>query len=103
MVTNIITPLAFDITTANIYDSQLSTLIYKFKVHNLFVILADATYDDKIWFTVAKNLDLNLLTDINMRNSKSIESFNKNRYNNELFRKSPIMSKAYKIEQLFRY
>ena len=40
-----------------------------------------------------------------MRNSKSIESFSQNRYNNALFRESPIGSKIYKnrikIEQLF--
>ena len=104
-VTDIIIPLVFDITTANIYDNQLSTLIYEGKIYNPFIILADAAYDDETWFIGAKNLDLNLLTDVNMRNSKSIESFSQNRYNNALFRESPIGSKIYKnrikIEQLF--
>ena len=80
-------------------------MIYEDKIYNHFVILADVAYDDETWFIGAKNLDLNLLTDLNMRNSKSIESFSLNRYNNALFRESPIGSKLYnnriKIEQLF--
>ncbi|MGL5243646.1 MAG: transposase [Sarcina sp.] len=104
-VTDIIIPLIFDITTANVYDNQLFDLMYEAKIYNPFIILADAAYDDENWFKIAKSLGLNLLTDVNMRNSKSIEVFSQNRYNNALFRESPIGSKAYnnriKIEQLF--
>lgn len=104
-VTDIIIPLIFDITTANVYDNQLFDLMYEAKIYNPFMILADAAYDDENWFKIAKSLGLNLLTDINMRNSKSIEVFSQNRYNNALFRESPIGSKSYnnriKIEQLF--
>ena len=104
-VTDVIIPLIFDITTANVYDNQLFDLMYEAKIYNPFMILADAAYDDENWFKIAKCLDLNLLTDVNIRNSKSIESFSQNRYNNALFRESPIGSKSYKnrlkIEQLF--
>ncbi len=104
-VTDVIIPLIFDITTANVYDNQLFDLMYEAKIYNPFMILADAAYDDENWFKIAKGLDLNLLTDINIRNSKSIESFSQNRYNNALFKESPIGSKLYKnrlkIEQLF--
>lgn len=105
LVTDIIIPLVFDITTASIYDNQLSTLMYEGKIYNPFVILADAAYDDETWFMIAEKLDLNLLADVNMRNSKSIKSFGQYRYNNALFRESPIGLKVYKnrikIEQLF--
>ena len=104
-VTDVIIPLIFDITTANVYDNQLFDLMYEAKIYNPFMILADAAYDDENWFKIAKDLDLNLLTDVNIRNSKSIESFSENRYNNALFRESTIGSKLYKnrlkIEQLF--
>ena len=46
-VTDIIIPLVFDITTANVYDNQLSTLIYEDKIYNPLVILADTAYDDE--------------------------------------------------------
>lgn len=104
-VTDVIIPLIFHITTANVYDNQLFDLMYEAKIYNPFMILADAAYDDENWFKIAKDLDLNLLTDVNIRNSKSIESFSENRYNNALFRESTIGSKLYKnrlkIEQLF--
>ena len=104
-MTDVIIPLIFDITTANVYDNQLFDLMYEAKIYNPFMILADAAYDDENWFKIAKDLDLNLLTDVNIRNSKFIESFSENRYNNALFRESTIGSKLYKnrlkIEQLF--
>lgn len=104
-VTDVIIPLIFDITTANVYDNQLSHLIYEAKIYNPFVILADAAYDDEKWFNIANDLGLNLLTDVNIRNSKSIDSFSPTRYSNALFRESPIGLKLYKnrlkIEQLF--
>ena len=74
-VTDVIIPLIFDITTANVYDNQLFDLMYEAKIYNPFMILADAAYDDENWFKIAKDLDLNLLTDVNIRNSKSIESW----------------------------
>ena len=104
-VTDIIIPLVFDITTANVYDNQVSNLLYEAKIYNPFLILADAAYDSVEWFEIASDLELNLLTDINMRKSKSIESFADKRYENALFMQSPIGLKLYKnrlkIEQLF--
>lgn len=104
-VTDIIIPLSFDLTTANVYDNQLLDLLYEAKIYNPFLILADAAYDSAEWFEIASNLELNLLTDINMRKAKSIESFTDKRYENALFLKSPIGLKLYKnrvkIEQLF--
>lgn len=105
-VTDTVVPLSFCLTTANVYDNQVSDLLYEVKIYNPFVILADAAYDDTSWFEIAKDLSINLLTDINMRRSKSIESFtNDLRYRNALFLESPIGSSLYKqrikIEQLF--
>lgn len=104
-VTDIIIPLVFDITTANVYDNQVSNLLYEAKIYNPFLILADAAYDSAEWFEIASDLELNLLTDINMRKAKSIESFADKRYENALFMQSPIGLKLYKnrlkIEQLF--
>ena len=71
----------------------------------LKLILADAAYDSSEWFKIASNLEINLLTDINMRKAKSIESFTTERYENALFMQSPIGERLYKnrlkIEQLF--
>lgn len=104
-VTDIIIPLVFDLTTANVYDNQVSSLLYEAKIYNPFLILADAAYDSVSWFEIANNLEFNLLTDINMRKSKNIEAFTDVRYKNALFLKSPIGLKLYKnrlkIEQLF--
>lgn len=104
-VTDIIIPLVFDLTTANVYDNQVSDLLYEAKIYNPFLILADAAYDSVEWFKIASNLNFNLLTDINMRKAKSIESFTDKRYENALFIESPIGVKLYKnrlkIEQLF--
>lgn len=73
-VTDIIIPLVFDLTTANVYDNQVSNLLYEAKIYNPFLILADAAYDSSEWFEIASDLEFNLLTDINMRKAKSIES-----------------------------
>ena len=104
-VTDIIIPLVFNLTTANVYDNQLSDLLYEAKIYNPFLILADAAYDSSEWFKIASNLEINLLTDINMRKAKSIESFTTERYENALFMQSPIGERLYKnrlkIEQLF--
>lgn len=104
-VTDIIIPLVFHVTTGNVYDNQLSDLLYEAKIYNPFLMLADAAYDSIEWFEIASNLNFNLLTDINMRKAKSIESFDDKRYENALFIQSPIGLKLYKnrlkIEQLF--
>lgn len=70
-VTDIIIPLAFDLTT-NVYDNQLSELLYKAKIYNPFLILADAAYDSSELFEIAADLELNILTYINMRKSKTL-------------------------------
>lgn len=104
-ITDTIIPLVFDLTTANVYDNQLSDLLYEAKIFNPFLILSDAAYDSSEWFEIAADLEFNLLTDINMRKAKSIESFTGKRYENALFIQSPIGLNLYKnrlkIEQLF--
>ncbi|SUY48509.1 transposase, IS4 family protein [Clostridium putrefaciens] len=104
-ITDIIMPLVFDLTTANVYDNQVLDLLYESKTYNSFLIIADAAYDDKKWFGIVNEIDINLLTDVNMRRSKNIESFVDVRYENALFIQSPIEIRLYKnrlkIEQLF--
>ena len=104
-VTDIIIPLVFNVTTANVYDNQVSDLLYEAKIYNPFLILADAAYDSVKWLEIASDLKFNLLTDINMRKAKSLESFTDKRYENALFIQSPIGLKLYKnrlkIQQLF--
>lgn len=99
-------PIAFAVTTAEVYDNQVSDILYDIKTFNPFLILADAAYDDTEWFKKAKSLEINLLTDINMRRANSIESFrDQERYKNALFLESPIGQRLYRnrisIEQLF--
>lgn len=104
-VTDTIIPLTFDLTTANVYDNQLSDLLYEAKIYDPFLILADAAYDSEEWFKISSDLEFNLLADINMRKAKSINSFSSKRYKNALFMESPIGLNLYKnrlkIEQLF--
>lgn len=104
-VTDIIIPLVFKLTTANIYDNQSSDLMYELKIYNPFLLIADAAYDSVEWFDIADILSLKLLTDINMRKAKSIDAFHIKRYKNALFRESVIGKQLYKnrlkIEQLF--
>ncbi|UBK25609.1 transposase [Clostridium perfringens] len=104
-VTDIIIPLVFNVTTPNVYDNQVSDLLYEAKIYNPFLILADAAYDSVKWLEIASDLKFNLLTDINMRKAKRLESFTDKRYENALFIQSPIGLKLYKnrlkIEQLF--
>ncbi len=77
----------------------------KLKFYNLFLILSDAAYDSEEGSDIASNLKFNLLTGINMRKAKSIESFSYKRYENAIFLQYPIGLKLYKnrlkIEQLF--
>ena len=89
--------LVFDLTTANVYDNQLSHLLYEIKTYNPFLIIADAAYDSTEWFNIVSDLELYLLTDINMRKAKRIESFTGKRYENAVFMKSPIGLKLYKF------
>ncbi|WP_347561433.1 transposase [Clostridium senegalense] len=56
----------------------------------------DATYDSTSWFEIVNKLELNLLTNINMRKSKDIASFNDMRYKNALFLQSPVGARLYK-------
>lgn len=83
----------------------MSGLLYEAKIYDPFLILADAAYNSVGWFKIASSLEFNLLTDINMRKAKSIESFTDKRYESALFIQSPIGLKLYKnrlkIEQLF--
>ncbi|MEW9938628.1 transposase [Clostridium butyricum] len=95
-VTDIIIPLVFDLTTANIYDNQVYNSPYKANIYNPFLILADAAYDSAEWFKIASYLELNLLTDINLCKAKSIESFSHKRYENDLFMQSLIGLELYK-------
>lgn len=60
-VTGIITPLVFDLTTANFYDNQFSELIYEAKIYKSFFTLADDTYDSYERFEIATDLKLNIL------------------------------------------
>ena len=100
----IIISLVFCLTTTNVYDNQVSDLLYEAKVYNSFLIFADAIYDSAEWFEIASNLEFNLLI-INMRKVKSIESFTDRRYENALFVQSATGLKLYKnrlkIWQLF--
>lgn len=96
---DLIITISFQITTANKYDNQVVELLYEAKTFSPFLILGDAAYDDADWFETAESLELNLLTDVNMRNATNIESFsNEHRYKNALFMKSPIGKNNLKID-----
>lgn len=63
-VTDIIIPLVFDLTTANVYDNQVLDLLYEAKTYNPFLILADAAYDDKKWFGIVIEIEYDITTSL---------------------------------------
>ncbi|MDK2919940.1 MAG: hypothetical protein PWQ37_2673 [Candidatus Petromonas sp.] len=99
-------PIAFNFTTANVYDSNCKKLIKELDDYDIFVLLGDAAYDSVKLFELCDELSINLLTDINLRKAKSIDSIkNEYRKKNVLYLQSPIGEKVYKkritIERLF--
>lgn len=103
---DIVLPIVYKLTTAEVYDNQPVELIYEIKTFNPFLLIGDAAYDDSTWFAKSKSLEINLLTDVNMRRAGDILDFKDNlRYQNALFFRSPIGKKLYRqrilIEHLF--
>jgi transposase len=78
-------PLAWDLTTANVYDNQLPHLLENVVQLDIFMILADAAYDDKRLFQDANELGMHLVTEVNPRRAKSLESI-KNPYRQQNIR-----------------
>lgn len=61
-------------------------LYYITTVTDIIISLAfDLTKDSAEWFEIVSNLEFNLLTDINMRKAKRIQSFNDKLYENASF------------------
>ena len=54
-------PLAWDMTTANVYDSQVDYLIDEVKQLNIFMILADGAYDSTKLLEKAQSANIHLL------------------------------------------
>lgn len=50
----------------NLKKQLVADLLYEAKIYNPFLILAYAAYDDISWFNISNELDIHLLTDINM-------------------------------------
>lgn len=104
-VADTIIPLAFIFSTANVYDRIAINLLDKAKKYEPFLILADVAYDSSKWFYTCEKLQLNLLTNVNIRKAKNIHAFNKICYQNTIFREIIIGKNYYKsrikIEQLF--
>ena len=99
-------PIAFNFTTANVYDSNCKDLINELGDYDIFILLGDAAYDSIKLFKLCDKLAINLLTDINIRKGKSLNSIkNEYRIKNMLFLTSPIGEKIYRkritIERLF--
>lgn len=99
-------PLAFHITTANVYDSNCEQLIKQLDDHDIFTLLGDAAYDSVKLFELCEQMSIHLLTDINLRKAKSVDGIkNEYRIRNLLYLESPIGRKIYKqrisIERLF--
>lgn len=68
-------PLSWDVTPAGFYDNQASQLIRSLSHHDVFLLLADAAYDDHRLFADCKDAGIHLATQVNMRRSPSPESF----------------------------
>jgi hypothetical protein len=99
-------PLEFHFTTANVYDSNCKNLLLKLKDYDIFALLGDAAYDSVKLFKLCEELSFHLVTDINLRKSKSVDNIkNEYRKRNFYFIDSPIGEKIYKqrisIERLF--
>lgn len=68
-------PLSWDLTPANFYDNQVPQLIQGLSNYDVFMILADSAYDDHKLFHACEKAGIHLTTQVNMRRSKSPDSF----------------------------
>lgn len=68
-------PLAWDLLPAGFYDNQLPQLIDHLPNQDVFIILADAAYDDQKLFEACQRAGIHLATQVNMRRAKSPDSF----------------------------
>lgn len=67
-------PLTWDLTTANVFDSQCSHLLDEVQQLDIFMLLADGAYDDSALFQKAEDNDIHLVTGVNLRRAKSPDS-----------------------------
>jgi hypothetical protein len=66
-------PLAWDITTANVYDNQAAHLLDDVEQLGIFMLLADGAYDDSALFKKADEHGIHLVTGVNRRRAKSLD------------------------------
>lgn len=65
-------PLTWDMTTANIYDSQTAYLLDEVRQLNIFMILADGAYDSTKLLEKADSFNIHLVASVNKRKSKQL-------------------------------
>lgn len=99
-------PLTWEMTTAGVYDNQLPQMLQQVQQLDIFMLLADAAYDDKTLFQAAEETGIHLVTDINKRKAKSLENIkNPYRQQNIRYRTGELghrmMKKRIEIERLF--
>jgi hypothetical protein len=99
-------PLSWDVSPAGFYDNQFPQLVNQLSNHDVFMILADAAYDDQKLFHACEDAGIHLATQVNMRSAKSPEVFKafcrrQNwRYVNQGLGKQ-MLKKRTRIESLF--
>jgi hypothetical protein len=65
-------PLAWDVTTANVYDNQCSHLLESVQL-DIFILLADGACDDSALFQKAEENHIHLVTEVNRRRAMSLD------------------------------
>jgi hypothetical protein len=68
-------PLSWDLSPACFYDNQFPQLLNHLSNQDVFMILADAAYDDQKLFLACEEAGIHLATQVNMRRAKSPSSF----------------------------
>lgn len=106
VVSDDLIPLTWEMTTANINDNKLPSMLQHLEQTDIFMILADSAYEDKVLFQAAEEVGIKLVTDVNLRRAKSVESIKEPyRKQNIQYRTSPLgqrmMKKRVTIERFF--
>lgn len=106
IVSHDLIPLVWDVLPASFYDNQADYLLHHLEEHDIFLLLADAAYDDQKLFALAKEKGLRLVTNVNPRRATSPDQVtNRDRRENWMYAASALGKKMLrnrtKVEHLF--
>jgi hypothetical protein len=106
IVSHDLIPLVWDILPASFYDNQADFLLHHLEEYEIFLLLADAAYDDQRLFALAKEKGFRLATNVNPRRATSPEQVtNQDRKENWIYAEGALgkrmLRNRSRVEHLF--